>query len=137
MVRQPFDLQGRASVSYPGFSIGLRSASAISAVSSVNPTTDSLYPSFNPTTKEIKMPSDRDRLKKANWITILNDDETYTSLGGCHIAIPTAAQLEELDEGSDPNDLEGLESYDLRALLDWAISNGYFDQNAATEPGKE
>ena len=73
------------------------------------------------------MPAERDRLRQADWITILSDDETYTSLGGCHIAIPTPEQGEELDAGADPNDLDDLERYDLRALLDWAINNGYFD----------
>jgi hypothetical protein len=72
------------------------------------------------------MPADRDRLKQANWITILSDDETYTSLDGCHIAIPTSEHLQELDAGVDPNDLDNLERYDLRSLLDWAISTGYY-----------
>jgi len=83
--------------------------------------------SLDPTITEMRMPAERDRLRQADWITILSDDETYTSLGGCHIAIPTPEQGEELDAGADPNDLDDLERYDLRALLDWAINNGYFD----------
>jgi hypothetical protein len=61
---------------------------------------------------------------------------TYTSLDGCHIAIPTSDHMQELDAGADPNDLDHLKSYDLRDLLNWAISRGYFDENAATETGK-
>jgi hypothetical protein len=51
-------------------------------------------------------------------------------------AIPTPEELQELDAGADPNDLDHLESYDLRALLDWAINHGYFDENADTQTGK-
>ena len=80
------------------------------------------------------MTADRDRLKQANWITILSDDETYTSLDGCHIAIPTTEQIEELDAGADPHHLDNLERYDLKALVDWAVSSGYFDESAATKP---
>ena len=83
------------------------------------------------------MPDNRDRLKQADWITILSDDETYTSLGGCHIAIPTTDQMEELDAGADPKHLDDLEVYDLKELVDWAITNGYFDENPATEPGNQ
>jgi hypothetical protein len=76
--------------------------------------------------KRTKM-AERDQLKEANWITILNDDETFTSLGGSHVAILTAEQQQELKEGTELNDLDNLQRYDLKELVNWAIDHGYFD----------
>ena len=69
----------------------------------------------------------RDELQQGSWIVVLNDDETYTGLHGSHIAALTAEQQKALGQGAEPNQLENLQQYDLRELLDWAINNGYFD----------
>jgi hypothetical protein len=71
--------------------------------------------------------ADRDQLKNGNWICVLNDGETYTGLSGSYIAILTAEQDKELNEGTEPNQLHNLQQHELNELLDWAIDNGYFD----------
>jgi hypothetical protein len=68
-----------------------------------------------------------DELKQGSWIVVLNDDETYTGLGGSRFAMLTAEQQQELNNGAEPNQLDGLECYELKGLLDWAIDHGYFD----------
>jgi hypothetical protein len=70
----------------------------------------------------------RDELKQASWIVVLNDDETFTGLGGSHFAMLTAEQKQELDDGAEPHQLDGLAWYELKELLDWAIDHGYFDE---------
>jgi hypothetical protein len=52
------------------------------------------------------MAAEHDQLKDGNWITILNDGETYTALGGSDIAILTAEEKRELDQGAEPHHLE-------------------------------
>jgi hypothetical protein len=69
----------------------------------------------------------RAQLRAADWITVLNDDETYTSLEGCWIAVTTPEVSQKLDDGDDPNDIPELVRWDLDALVQCAIDHGYFD----------
>jgi hypothetical protein len=68
----------------------------------------------------------RDEMKKEAWVVVLNDNDTYTGLTGCWIAMTDQDQVEALDEGADVEDVPG-PHYDLQALLEWAIDGGYFD----------
>jgi hypothetical protein len=69
-----------------------------------------------------------------NWVSVLNDDETFTSLSGCWIAKITAAETVQLDEGDEPdNVVPEVRRCDLAALVEWAIERGYFREPASFE----
>jgi len=67
-----------------------------------------------------------DELKKSAWVCVLNDDDTYAGLDGCWIALTDEAQVEKLDEGEHVSEVPG-PHFSLQLLLEWAISNGYFE----------
>jgi hypothetical protein len=74
-----------------------------------------------------------DEMKREAWVTVLNDDTTYTGLDGCWIAMTDQDQVKALDAGEDVEEVCH-ERYDMQALLEWAIDKGYFD--APDGPGE-
>lgn len=68
----------------------------------------------------------RASLRATSWVSVLDDDETYTGLGGCWIAPTPPDVIEALDEGDGVDDMQ-LSRFDLSDLVEWAIDRGYFD----------
>jgi hypothetical protein len=67
-------------------------------------------------------------LKTAAWVSVLNDDDTFTGLDGCWIAPTLPEVVEALNEGEYEVNEAPVTRYSLQDLLDWAIDHGYFDR---------
>jgi cell wall assembly regulator SMI1 len=59
----------------------------------------------------------REEMKKGPWVAVLNDNDTYTGLTGCWIAMTDQDQVKALDEGAGVEDVSG-PHYDMQALLE-------------------
>jgi hypothetical protein len=68
----------------------------------------------------------REEMKKAAYIMVLGDDDTFTGLDGCWFAYTSPDQVAELDEDGDLDAIE-IKPCDMQELLEWAIDHGYFD----------
>jgi hypothetical protein len=78
----------------------------------------------------------RNALKQSAWVTVLNDDDTFTGLDGSWIAPANGEQGQALDDGEFAlSDLPV--RFGLHDLLVWAIDNGCFDDFLATQGGGE
>jgi hypothetical protein len=82
---------------------------------------DMNMPTVSATTKEV-----RASFRETAWVSVLNDNETYTGLDGCWIAPTPPDVVEKLNEGDEVDDIP-LSRFDLEDLIQWAIDNGYFD----------
>lgn len=70
----------------------------------------------------------REALKKTAWVTVLNDNDTFTGLDGCWVAPTNAKQVEALDaEEIEVDDLPEERRFSLNDLLMRAINSGMFD----------
>jgi hypothetical protein len=73
-----------------------------------------------------------------NCSVILNDGETHSPVQGCRIALFTSEQIEELDAGADPRQLDTPYVYvDVRHLLAWALASGYRSETERSSAGGE
>ena len=68
----------------------------------------------------------RDELKRAAWVCVLNDNDTYTGLDGCWFAVTPDDCVADLDDGASVEDVP-LPHHSLQALFKFAIDHGYFD----------
>jgi hypothetical protein len=68
----------------------------------------------------------RQQMLESAWICVLDDGETYTGLDGCWIAMTTDQEAKDLDDGGSADDLQ--DRFSLQALLEFAVSQGYFDK---------
>lgn len=68
-----------------------------------------------------------EEMKKAAWVSVLNDNDTYTGLDGCWIALTSPEIVTALDDDDMPVEDVPQPHYGLQALLEWAIDHGYFD----------
>jgi hypothetical protein len=75
----------------------------------------------------------KEEMKKGPWVAVLNDNDTYTGLTGCWIAMTDQDQVKALDEGAGVEDVSG-PHYDMQALLELAIDRGYFGQESRRTP---
>jgi hypothetical protein len=69
----------------------------------------------------------RDEMKLEAWVCVLNDNETFTGLDGCWIAMTPADCVADLDDGGAAEDVPQ-PHYSLKSLLEFAIDQGYFDE---------
>jgi hypothetical protein len=66
------------------------------------------------------------QLRATAWLSVLNDDDTFTGLNGCWIAPTSPEVVEAMDNGEYDVDEAPITRYSLRDLLEWAIDHGYF-----------
>lgn len=65
--------------------------------------------------------------KSEDWISVLSDGETYTSIDGCYVMLPTKEGLEILDDGGDPLGFTGsqlLHKLKVTELLEFYLKHG-------------
>ena len=72
----------------------------------------------------------KDELKKSAWLSVLNDDDTFTGFDGCWIAPTRPEVVEGLNNGEYNVGDAPLTRHSLRDLLEWAIDRGYFEGKA-------
>jgi hypothetical protein len=70
----------------------------------------------------------REALKRSAWVSVLNDNDTYTGLDGCWIALTSEEKVTALDDDSlSVDDLPQERRFSLNDLLMLAIDAGIFD----------
>jgi hypothetical protein len=67
-----------------------------------------------------------EEMKKAEWVCVLGDDDTFSGLDGSWIAMVPTDHSDELAGGGKVSDLP--EQFCLRKLIDKAIDAGWFDE---------
>ena len=68
-----------------------------------------------------------EEMKKAAWVSVLNDDRHIHRVEWMRIALTSPEIVTALDDDDMPVEDVPQPHYGLQALLEWAIDHGYFD----------